>query len=207
MEREPDDQDVFHQRLGFGRRPAILIVDMCQAYFSSESPLYVGSHQVLKQCRILVDAARLAGHPVWWTRTEVSEASRSVFRRKVPALALFAPGHPMAAWVPGLEPQPEDRLITKQIASGFFGTGLAQDMTMLGVDTVIIAGVSTSGCVRATAVDACQHDLIPIVVREACGDRSLEAHTQALIDLDAKYADVTSMSMVVDELHRLKAPR
>ena len=94
-------------------------------------------------------------------------------------------------------------MITKQYASSFFGTALADELRARGVDTVVIGGVSTSGCVRATGVDACQHGFVAIVVPEACGDRDTGAHQQALWDLDAKYADVVPID---DVLTRLEGP-
>ena len=90
--------------------------------------------------------------------------------------------------------------MVKQYASGFFGTSLASTLTSLGTDTLIITGVSTSGCVRATALDACQHGFVPIVVRDACGDRDQRVHEANLFDLDAKYADVVSEQEVLDYL-------
>jgi nicotinamidase-related amidase len=118
-----------------------------------------------------------------------------VFFRKVPALKSFEAGaHPdLAAFAEGLEPGPGETLITKQYASAFFATSLASTLTSLGVDTLLIAGVSTSGCVRATAVDACQHGFVPLVVREAVGDRHAAPHEANLFDLQAKYAEVIGL--------------
>ncbi|HET8691446.1 MAG TPA: isochorismatase family protein, partial [Steroidobacteraceae bacterium] len=115
--------------------------------------------------------------------------------RKLPALASFERGrHPeLAAFAQGLEPRPGEQVFTKQYASAFFGTGLAEALRALGVDTVLIAGVSTSGCVRASAVDACQHGFVPLVVREAVGDRHPAPHEANLFDLQAKYAEVISL--------------
>ena len=87
-------------------------------------------------------------------------------------------------------------MITKQYASAFFGTTLASTLTALGVDTLLIAGVSTSGCIRATALDACQHGFIPLVVRDAVGDRHPAPHEANLFDLQAKYAEVVSLDTV-----------
>jgi maleamate amidohydrolase len=107
-------------------------------------------------------------------------------------------------FAPGLEPAADEILITKQYASAFFGTTLASTLTALGVDTLVIAGVSTSGCVRATAVDACQHGFIPLVVREAVGDRTPGPHEANLFDLQSKYAEVVGLSEACDYLSNLK---
>lgn len=195
----------FHRRLGFGDGPALVIVDMCQAYFTEGSPLDLGDRSAIDGCRALVDAARGAGLPVLWTRVEFEPggADGGVFYRKVGALRSFDRGNPLADWVPELVPGPGEPVITKQAASAFFGTDLAARLRALEVDTVVIGGVSTSGCVRATAVDACQHDLVPIVVPEACGDRKAETHDTSLFDLDAKYADVEPIDTVLRHLDSL----
>lgn len=109
-------------------------------------------------------------------------------------------GNPLSEYGEGLEPVEGEVVVVKQYASGFFGTSLASTLISLGVDTLIIAGVSTSGCVRATALDACQHGFVPIVVRDACGDRDPKVHEANLFDLDAKYADVVSEQEVLDYL-------
>lgn len=119
-------------------------------------------------------------------------ANGGVFFRKLPALGCFEEGtHPeYAGFVPGLEPAPGEIVLVKQYASAFFGTSLASTLTARGIDTLLIAGVTTSGCIRATAVDCCQHGFIPAVVREAVGDRAPGPHDANLFDLEAKYAEV-----------------
>ncbi|MEZ5408315.1 MAG: isochorismatase family protein [Acidimicrobiales bacterium] len=192
----------FNRRLGFGDHPALLVVDVCRAYFEPGSPLDIGRPEVLDAVRSLVTAARAAGAPVLWTRVEFEPggADGGVFYRKVGALALFDRGQPLGGWVGDLVPAPGEAVITKQGASGFFGTDLDSRLRAAGVDTVIVCGVSTSGCVRASALDACQHDLIPIVVEEACGDRDPAVHHASLFDLDAKYADVEPLAAVLAHL-------
>ena len=178
---------------------------MCRAYFEAGSPLDIGRPEVLDAVRALVAAARAAGLPVVWTRVEFEPggADGGVFYRKVGALALFDRGQPLGGWVADLVPAPGEAVVTKQGASAFFGTDLARRLRAGGVDTVIVCGVSTSGCVRASALDACQHDLVPIVVREACGDRDPAVHQASLFDLDAKYADVEPLSAVLAHLAHL----
>ena len=198
----------FNRRLGFGASPALLVVDVCRAYFEAGSPLDIGRPEVLDAVRALVAAARAAGVPVLWTRVEFEPggANGGVFYRKVGALALFDRGQPLGGWVGDLTPSPGEAVITKQGASGFFGTDLVDRLREAGVDTVIVCGVSTSGCVRASALDACQHDLVPIVVEEACGDRDPVVHHANLFDLDAKYADVEPLAAVLDHLAGLARP-
>jgi nicotinamidase-related amidase len=131
-----------------------------------------------------------------------------VFFRKVPALSCFEAGaHPdLAAFAEGLDPAPGETVISKQYASAFFGTSLSSTLTALGVDTVLIAGLSTSGCVRASAVDCCQHGFVPVVVREAVGDRAPGPHEANLFDLQAKYAEVANLATVRQYLKSLPRP-
>ena len=190
----------FGQGLVWGRRPALLVIDFVQAYLVPGSPLYAGVEQARADCETLLRAARAAAIPVLHTNVAYQPGGRDggVFFRKVPALACFEAGrHPdLAAFAPGLEPIAGETVITKQYASAFFGTSLASTLTALGVDTVLIAGLSTSGCVRASTVDCCQHGFIPVVVREAVGDRAAGPHEANLFDLQAKYAEVAPLARV-----------
>ncbi len=192
----------FSNRLGFGRQPALVVVDFCRAYLDPDSPLYAGVEDARGSCIRLLAAARRAQIPVLHTRVEFQPggADGGVFFRKVGALECFVRGNPLGQYGEGLEPADDEVVVVKQYASGFFGTSLASTLTSLGVDTLIITGVSTSGCVRATALDACQHGFVPIVVRDACGDRDQRVHEANLFDLDAKYADVVSEREVLDYL-------
>jgi maleamate amidohydrolase len=186
------------RRLEPGAKPALLIVDFVRAYLVPGSPLYAGVEPARAAAERLLGLARSAGIPVMHTNVvyEPGGADGGVFFRKLPALASFERGrHPeLAAFAEGLEPRPGERVFSKQYASAFFGTGLAEALRALAVDTVLIAGVSTSGCVRATAVDACQHGFVPLVVREAVGDRHPAPHEANLFDLQAKYAEVIGLA-------------
>jgi nicotinamidase-related amidase len=190
-----------------GRRPALLIIDFVRAYLVEGSPLYAGAEQARVATQTLLAAARRAGIPILHTNVHYQRGGRDggVFFRKVPALTCFEDGlHPdLAAFADGLEPAPGETVVTKQYASAFFGTTLASTLTALGVDTLLIAGVSTSGCVRASAVDACQHGFIPLVVREAVGDRHAAPHEANLFDLQAKYAEVVGLELALDYLKRM----
>ena len=180
-----------------GRRPALIVIDFVGAYLRQGSPLYAGVEAVRDACKTLLGAARKARIPVIHTNVAYQPGGRDggVFFRKLPALSCFERGlHPeLAAFGAGLEPAEGETIISKQYASAFFGTTLASTLAALGVDTLLIAGVTTSGCVRATAVDACQHGFIPLVVRDAVGDRHPASHDANLFDLQAKYAEVISL--------------
>jgi maleamate amidohydrolase len=190
----------FGKSLAFGRRPALLVIDFVRAYLLKDSPLYAGVEQARADCEVLLGACRAAGVPVVHTNVVYQPGGRDggVFFRKVPALRCFEAGaHPeLAAFAEGLEPVAGETVISKQYASAFFGTSLASTLTALGVDTVLIAGLSTSGCVRASAVDCCQHGFVPVVVREAVGDRAAGPHEANLFDLQAKYAEVADLATV-----------
>lgn len=189
----------FVKRLEPGRRPALVVIDFVEAYVREGSPLYGGEGCLAAQrgARALLAAARAAGIPVVHTNVAFQLGGRDggVFFRKVPALSCFEVGRApeLAAFADGLAPVAGETVITKQYASAFFGTTLAPTLTALGVDTLLIAGVSTSGCVRASAVDACQHGFVPLVVRDAVGDRAATPHEANLFDLQAKYAEVVSL--------------
>lgn len=182
----------------------MLVIDFVKAYLNKGSPLYAGVETVRDQCVELLTFSRATGVPVFHTNVSYKPGSADggVFRRKLPLLSVFEQGSPYADFVDGLEPFPAETVITKQYASAFFGTPLAASLTAQRIDTVIICGVTTSGCIRASAVDAIQHGFIPIVVREAVGDRDQAPHDANLFDLQAKYADVVSISDVLEYLGR-----
>jgi maleamate amidohydrolase len=196
----------FEGRLGFGTSPALIVVDMARAYFDPGSPLYAGVEDTLTSVRRVIAAARAARLPIVFTEVkyQVGGADGGVFFRKIRALRCFEVGNPLRELQEPLAVEDGDIVVTKQYASAFFGTSLAATLTALRVDTLIITGVSTSGCVRATGLDACQHGFIPIVVREAVGDRDQRVHESNLFDLNAKYADVVSEADVLAHLSALK---
>lgn len=195
----------FDGHLPFGNRPALLIVDFVVAYLEKNSPLYAGVEDALASNERLLAAARAAGIPVIFTNVEYTSggADGGVFYRKVPALKLFERGSPLGAFPESLQPQNGELVITKQYASAFFGTHLASTLTAIGIDTLMITGLSTSGCVRATTLDACQHGFLPFVIREACGDRHPGPHEANLFDLQAKYAEVISETEALTKLDAL----
>ena len=194
--------NAFAGRLEFGKRPALIIVDMVMAYFERSSPLYAGVEQALASTLRLLGAARAARIPVILTNVVFQAGGKDggLFYRKLPALNCFDAGSPLGAFAPGLEPHEGEMVLTKQYASAFFGTPLASTLTALGADCLLIAGVTTSGCIRATALDSMQHGFAPFVVRDACGDRHPQPHEANLFDLQAKYAEVVSEAVATELL-------
>jgi maleamate amidohydrolase len=184
----------FGGRLPFGRKPALLVIDVVEAYLDKSSPLYAGVEDARDSNIRLVDAARAAGLPVFFTNVVYAAGGvdGGVFYRKVPALKCFLGVTSLGAFPPGLTPREDELVISKQYPSAFFGTPLAATLRALGVDTVVMGGFSTSGCVRASALDALQHGFIPYVVREACGDRDPRPHEANLFDIQAKIGEVVS---------------
>jgi len=192
----------FGGKLGFGQRQALLMIDFAQAYFQADSPLYAQCPQVVEQAGELLDWARARQLLVCHTRVEYRPdgLDGGVFFRKIPALTSFCTGNPLAQTVARLAPTAGEPVITKQYASAFFGTSLASLLHAQGIDCVLIAGMSTSGCVRASTVDAVQHGFIPVVVSDACGDRHPAPHEANLFDLGAKYAEVMTLAQVRSQL-------
>ena len=211
MTGTPDDLSSsyasFDGHLPFGRHPALLIVDFVMAYLEPSSPLYAGVESALASNERVLAAAHASGLPVFFTNVEYEPggADGGLFYRKLPALKAFDRGSPLGAFPPTLQPGPEDLVVTKQYASAFFETGLDTLLRKGRIDTLLITGLSTSGCVRATALDAMQYGFAPFVIREACGDRHPLPHDAALFDLQAKYAEVIS-EMRALELMRGCAP-
>lgn len=185
-----------------GARPALIMVDLMRAYFVSDSPLCLPSRGCLESASRVLAAARARGVPVVHTRVVYSEDGRDggLFVRKVPALRHLFGGGPLSEPMPEVAPLAGELVVVKQYASSFFGTSLASTLLAAGIDTVVITGVSTSGCVRATAVDAVQHGFVPLVVADAVGDRTAGPHEANLADLQAKYAQVVDEATAIHYL-------
>lgn len=203
----PDTERGFDGRLDFGARPALIVIDFVNAYVKPGSPLCADYEAQRLACIELLAAARKAGIFIVHTNLsyEPGGADGGIFFKKLPALRCFEQGvHPeLVGFVTGLEPLPTETVITKQYASAFFNTPLDAMLRERGIDTLLISGVSTSGCIRATAVDCVQHGFIPIVVRDAVGDRNPASHEVNLFDLQAKYAEVVPLTRVLEYLNRL----
>jgi maleamate amidohydrolase len=196
---------VYEGRLQPGTRPALLIVDVVTAYLVDGSALFMDTAAAaLASNRRLAETARSAGVPVVFTnvRYKAGGSDGGVFYRKAPVLAAFVEGSPLGAFPDDLQPQPGERVVTKQYPSAFFATGLAEALHAEGIDTLLITGYSTSGCVRASALDAMQYGFVPLVVREACADRHPAPHEANLFDLQAKYAEVISEAEALAYLGR-----
>lgn len=189
----------FGRQLQPGRRPALLLIDFVRAYFEPGAELYMGTDSCLAEAAKLLAAARGADIPVVHTRVVFTPggADGGIFYKKVAALRHFAAGGGdgrLGEIMPEVAPNDGEVVVVKQYASAFFGTSLVSTLNAAQVDTVLIAGVSTSGCVRASAVDAIQYGYVPLVVRDAVGDRDPRPHEANLFDLQAKYAEVISAS-------------
>jgi maleamate amidohydrolase len=207
MPQEDDDLaanyvGAFDGRLSFGKRPALLIVDFVMAYLDKSSPLYAHVEDALESNIRLLAAARAARIPVIFTNVvyEKDGADGGLFYKKIPSLRVFVKGSPYGAFPPSLQPLDGERIISKQFASAFFGTALTDILTTAAIDTLLITGLSTSGCVRATAMDALQSGFAPFVVSDACGDRHSAPHDANLFDLQAKYAEVVSEGEAIEFL-------
>ena len=194
-------------RAGFGRRPVLILVDFVQAYFDPACDLYAGVEAALASALRVRAAAQAAGVPVVLTRVvyQGSGLDGGRFFEKAKPLRNFLPGSTTSGWPRGLAPRDDELVISKQYPSAFFGTSLASTLTAGGIDSVILTGLTTSGCVRASCVDAMSHGFITSVVREACGDRHPAPHEANLFDMDAKYADVVSEAEILAYVGSLHA--
>ncbi len=195
--------DGFHGRAGFGLRPALLVVDVNVGFTDPESPLACGLDGVVVAIQRLLGEARAAGLPVVYTTVSYDEGDRlaaAAFIDKIPALLTLEAGSRWVEIDPRIAPLPDEPVLNKLFASAFFGTPLSNLLTAAGCDGVIVTGASTSGCVRATVVDALQHGFRPVVPREAVGDRNPAAHEANLYDIDTKYGDVVSLDEVIAHL-------
>ena len=200
----------FHGRAGFGDRPALVVVDVNVGFTDAESPLACDLENVVGAIRRLLRLARLAGLPVIFTTVAYDEAGRqtaAAFIDKIPALLTLEAGSRWTEIDPRIAPAPGEPVLVKLFASAFFGTALSSLLAASGCDSVIVTGASTSGCVRATVVDAIQHGYRPVVPREAVGDRNRAAHEASLYDIDAKYGDVVALDDVLEHVAGLAAAR
>jgi maleamate amidohydrolase len=198
----------FGGRGGFGRRPALVVVDMTLGFTDPESPLACDLEGPISEIQKLLRAARRAEIPIVFTTVAYRESDKltaAAFIDKVPALLTLQAGTRWAEIGPRIAPEETEPVLNKLFASGFFGTGLSSLLTAAGIDTLIITGASTSGCVRATAVDALQYGFRPVVPSETVGDRNPDAHKANLYDIDAKYGDVVPDRETLDYLEEVAA--
>ena len=208
--RDDNYRGVFDTSLGYGERPAVIVVDFVRAYTTPGAPFFgQGVVDAVTHSIPLLASARAARIPVLYTQVlyHPSGADGGLFFKKVPSLKLFVKGEPLGEIDPRIPMQPDDILITKQYPSCFFGTSLGTTLKTMDIDTVVLIGCSTSGCVRATAVDGIQHGYKVIVPRECAGDRHDGPHDAALFDIQAKYGDVLPTSDVIGWFDTLGAAR
>ncbi|KAF2767269.1 N-carbamoylsarcosine amidase [Teratosphaeria nubilosa] len=198
----------FNGRMGWGQRPALLLIDVCKAYWCSGSPLdtsanpaSVASLEVMKR---LLATARESKVPVIWTQVSYKKGMKDagLFYRKSRVLDVWEEGNTRGYddLVTGLEPAEGEEVVVKKHPSAFYGTELASQLHLMNVDTLVICGVSTSGCVRASTLDAMCYNYRPMVVGSACGDRSAAIHNANIFDMDAKMADVVSEDEAIEHL-------
>lgn len=196
----------FGLRIGFGKRPALLVIDMINAFTDPSMMLGADLDGPIEATRQMLQVAHDKGVPVLFSTVSYSEPGQKdagIWALKQKGAATLITGSHGVKIDERLKFGPDDSLLVKKYASCFFGTDLVSRLLARNIDTLIIAGCTTSGCVRATAVDACQTGFRPMIVREAVGDRSEAAHVQSLFDLDAKYGDVVTLN---DTLNYLKGP-
>lgn len=186
----------FGQRMGFGQRPALIVVDMIKAFTNPEAMLGADLDSQVEATAQLMNACHRQGVPiilatVIYEDADLKDAGIWSLKQKGSATLLASTGG--SAFDPRLPVTGTESILRKKYASCFFGTDLVPRLLAHGADTLLITGCTTSGCVRATAVDSVQTGFRPMVVREAVGDRSAAAHAQSLSDIDAKYGDVVSL--------------
>jgi nicotinamidase-related amidase len=195
----------FGGRVGFGSKPALLVVDLVRGFTDTRSPLAANLDAEVAATSELLDAARAAAVPIIFTTVtydpELEDAG--VWKYKIPASSWLIEGSEWVEVDERLGRTDGEQLLVKKYASCFFGTDLASRLVSRGVDTLLIAGCTTSGCVRASAVDACSLGLRAIVVEEAVGDRAPLSHMASLFDIDAKYGDVVSLEAALEYLEGL----
>jgi nicotinamidase-related amidase len=198
--QEVYDARGFGGRQGAGERPAVVVVDFIEGFTNPESALACDTDAAVEATRSLLDAARASGAPVFFTTVSYDQDDlerAAMFIAKAPALATLRPGSPWVEVDARLGRRDGEPVLVKLFASAFFDTDLNVQLREAGCDTVIVAGASTSGCVRATAVDALQYGYRVLVPREAVADRAVEAHNGSLTDIDAKYGDVISIGEAI----------
>ncbi len=197
----------FAHSIGFGRVPALAIVDFVNGFTDAEQFGGGNINAAITRTVALLAAAREADMPIAFTRVVYADdgSDAGVFARKVPSLTSLTETSEASQIVAELSPRPGEYILRKTQASAFFGTELAPWLMMRGVDTLLVAGCTTSGCVRATAVDACSHNLRPIVVTDCVGDRALGPHQASLFDLEQKYADLMTSDEVIEKIRTARA--
>lgn len=197
----------FSDRIGFGSQPAILVIDMCRG-ITEPGKMYIDMDAHIPCIAAILDAARRVGAPVIFTtvayHADLSDAG--MFGKKARLVQNLIYGSPLVDIDPRLPVLETDHLMVKKFPSAFYGTNLQSMLTGVGVDTAVVVGNSTSGCIRATVCDSVSGGFRTIVPQDCVADRAQLSHTVNLFDMDAKYADVVSSDEVVDYLNGLAGP-
>lgn len=195
--------DLNFTKLGLGKSIALIVVDMTKGFIDSNSPLGFECNDLIESNQRLINAFRERELPIFFTTTTYSKDSEAtVFRRKIPDLNILSKDSEWVEFTAKIKPKGSELIIEKNHASAFFNTNLYSELMLMGVDTVVITGVTTSGCVRATAVDGLQNNFNTIVVEDCVGDRNLNSHEVNLHDLNAKYADIVSSRELILEIEK-----
>ena len=195
-----------HNTIGLGAKPALIVVDATVGFTDPASPLGCPSESEIGAIQQLLKAFRARGFPVVFTTNSYSHSAEArVFREKVPPLNELVAGSRLAAINPRLQPAMGEIVLNKGLPSAFFDSPLRQILHNLAVDSVVVCGFSTSGCVRATAVDALQANFRLLVVEDACGDRDQEAHAANLRDIRLKYGEVVSLATALEMIDGLRS--
>jgi len=197
--KELYDDNEFGESVGLGEKPALVVIDLINAFTDPESNLGSDVSNVLNQTERLLTAFRDQDLPRYFTTVayEESYGDAGMFIKKVPAMRELELGTERVAVDDQVAPIDNERVILKKYASAFFGTDLDAELTTHRVDTLVLTGVTTSGCIRATAVDSLQHGYRTIVPADAVGDRAEGPHRANLFDIEAKYGDVVRTDKVV----------
>ena len=191
MSNTPQDYDLAIGTLSLGVCPALIVVDLSNGFSDPASPLGGNFDSQISQINGLLDTFRAKKLPVYFTSVVYhDETTASVFRRRLPDLDILQTSSQWVKINSKINKQSDDLIIEKQWPSAFFKTQLATHLEKNAVDSIVVVGLTTSGCVRATVVDGLQHNYPVFVVPEACGDRNLSAHQASLHDMHAKYAVV-----------------
>ena len=195
-------------KLRLGKRPAMLVVDFSCGFTDPECPLGSDLSNQVEQTKRLLEVARGKDLPVIFTTIgfEANLRDGGLWLQKVPLLAKLQLGSRWVEIDSRLERLPNEPVVLKKGASAFFGTNLTAILISQQVDTIILCGATTSGCIRATAVDLLQNGFPTLIPRECVGDRAQEPHEANLFDIDAKYADVVSLKEALDYLGSVPAP-
>ncbi len=193
-------------KVGFGKKPAIMVIDLTKGFTQPEFQLGTDLSEVVDSNVRLLEKAREKGIPIFFSVNEFTKDMKDagVWLEKFPSIKALICGSEEVQIDPRLDPKPGEQIISKNFPSCFFGTTLASRLIALGIDTLIVTGTTTSGCVRATVVDSLQYGFRTIVPKECVGDRAKAPHEANLFDMGMKYADVVSLQEVLNYLNKVK---